>query len=247
MISIFLLYLFSKSLILDNSDSLSTSLLNRVYYRDSISNAILAVKYLKEPAESPCLTSYLSLDIQKTDSGYFLITLSPKYSGCINGCFVETYKEAYLIKFNDIINTEYKYLKQYDTNTIIKWQTDSLTFSHKSLKITGHILKLNSSICDIFDSLGTSCKVRKYHVFDTILEVCNSGVILFYNKYLLTFNCCGLNCTPNNIYSNQDLFPDNIILINPDHKIPLINLFLKDCENKNKMLEDYYKKKKMSK
>jgi hypothetical protein len=185
-------------------DTITRSLLNRVVLRDSITDAILGVKYPNGVENDDCDLPFLHFSIEENDSGLFIVQLSPVGSGYIGGCLPSFNHEKYSIKKNPSLEIENKKYSEY-WKRIDKSQED---INRKIKLLTKHSLKLNAPICAVIDSLGTDFKIGHYQQCDAIRGY-DGGYALHYNGFTLVFTCLRMYyCYLKNIYSADEKIPE---------------------------------------
>lgn len=227
------------------SDSFAISLLKRVAIRDSVTDCILGVKYHDSATVDLCFTPYLDFSISEVDSYAYKIKLYPIDNGSIINCTPIMDFEEYIINRNSRLTDEYKKYKDY-TEIARKKGDEELAKKNAKLKeLTKHNLKAGCSVCDVFDSLGTACKVSYFSYYAGVFNKHHSGYVLIYPEYSITIKCLIMYCSLVNIFSNTD--PENRSLYGNvgDSQSQFLNQMLEDCKKQKVnrwMIRDLNKK-----
>jgi hypothetical protein len=213
------------------SDSFTSSIMNRVAIRDSITGCILGIKYPESTYVDICFISYLGFSISEIDSQKFKIELYPIGNGSIDNCIPPMTFEDYTIFRNKKLTDEYKKYKIYIESITSKENADNIRINTKLKQLTKHDLKKGCSLCNVFDSLGTACEVDYYSNCSGVFNIREGGIILKFPSYSLTFECFRIYCRLVNIYSNQDSINYNTCGYDFNRHKPSVNLLINNCKH----------------
>lgn len=227
------------------SDSFALSLLKRVAIRDSVTGCILGVKYHDSATVDLCFTPYLDFSISEVDSDAYKIKLYPIDNGSIINCTPIMDFEEYIIHRNSSLTDEYKKHKVYTEIARKKGEDELAKKNAKFKKLTKHNLIVGCSLCDVFDSLGTACKVSYFSYYSGAFNKHHSGYVLIYPEYSITIKCLITYCNIVNIFSNTDSENRSLYGNVGDNQTQFLNQMLEDCNKQRanrSMIRDLNKK-----